>query len=322
MVNSKDLVGRQFGRWTVLEDTKYVKNRERLLCRCQCGKERYVEKYNLLSGKSISCGCLSAEYARGRLRDLRGEKFGRLTVLARAQNRNGNVYWKCRCSCGNEVEVSSKQLCSGKTRSCGCLRKEKTIENHGIRDLHGYTSGYLVALSFTNKRNKKGSVVWHCVCTRCGKRLDLTEDELTHGNYVSCGCYRKEINAKIGDTLHFVDNTCVEWLENRKHRRDNKSGFRGVNKYGENKYKANIGFRKKRYYLGTYDSYDQAVEARMEAEAMLHDAFVSQYKEWQRKSGQDSTYAKEHPFKFEAGCVATAENKILAKSAKSQSEIR
>ena len=29
--------------------------------------------------------------------------------------------WKCRCSCGNEVTVSTGNLKSGNTSSCGCI---------------------------------------------------------------------------------------------------------------------------------------------------------------------------------------------------------
>lgn len=35
------------------------------MCRCDCGTERSVQGYNLSSGKSKSCGCLSAEIAKG-----------------------------------------------------------------------------------------------------------------------------------------------------------------------------------------------------------------------------------------------------------------
>lgn len=45
-----------FGRWTVLSaDTDYW------LCRCACGVERRVRKFNLLAGGSNSCGCLMRE---------------------------------------------------------------------------------------------------------------------------------------------------------------------------------------------------------------------------------------------------------------------
>lgn len=58
--------------------------------------------------------------------------FGRLTAIERAEDVNGKSRWKCRCECGAEVLVRTASLRSetNKTRSCGCLRKEVTAENH------------------------------------------------------------------------------------------------------------------------------------------------------------------------------------------------
>lgn len=73
-----------------------------------------------------------------------------------------------------------------------------------------------------------------------------------HGNYRSCGCLKKEIQMDIPNQLHHIDGTCVEWLEKRKHRKDNTSGFRGVYNRGKGQFHVSIGFKKKRFYVGTY----------------------------------------------------------------------
>lgn len=57
--------------------------------------------------------------------DLTGQKFGRLTVIKRAENNKLNkVCWLCKCDCGNEVIVISQYLRTGHTKSCGCLNTE------------------------------------------------------------------------------------------------------------------------------------------------------------------------------------------------------
>ncbi len=61
-------------------------------------------------------------------RNLIGEKFGRWTVIGKADIRNGMTVWKCRCECGTEKEVYQKHLLSGASASCGCLAKEKARE--------------------------------------------------------------------------------------------------------------------------------------------------------------------------------------------------
>lgn len=56
---------------------------------------------------------------------------------------------------------------------------------------------------------------------------------------------KKENQDKIVDRLHRVDGTCIEFLEKRKYRSDNKSGFRGVFQMPNGRYRVSIGFRGK-----------------------------------------------------------------------------
>ena len=60
-----------------------------------------------------------------RIRDLRGEKFGMLTVLGYAGKRNGRVMWTCLCDCGRIGVYAGNNLTSGRTQSCGCQRNKK-----------------------------------------------------------------------------------------------------------------------------------------------------------------------------------------------------
>ena len=72
-----------------------------------------------------------------KFKDLTGMKFGRLTVIERAENSNtGKTRWKCKCECGKETISHTSSLTSGRTKSCGCLSHEKavrTITKHGYR---------------------------------------------------------------------------------------------------------------------------------------------------------------------------------------------
>ncbi len=68
----------------------------------------------------------------GAVKDLTGQKFGRLTVIeragSRAWGRGSHATWLCECECGNKCVVVGSQLLSGITQSCGCLRKEVASE--------------------------------------------------------------------------------------------------------------------------------------------------------------------------------------------------
>ena len=67
-----------------------------------------------------------------KLIDMTGQRFGRLTVIGRAEHttpyENKHAWWKCRCDCGEEVEISGMSLRRGFTQSCGCLRKENGMK--------------------------------------------------------------------------------------------------------------------------------------------------------------------------------------------------
>lgn len=65
------------------------------------------------------------------VKDLSGQKFGRLTVLARDFSRSETA-WLCQCDCGNQKVQTSVSLRHGNVRSCGCLRNEKARE-HGFK---------------------------------------------------------------------------------------------------------------------------------------------------------------------------------------------
>ena len=74
----------------------------------------------------------------GKFVDLTGKKFGRLLVLKRSKRRShGKVHWECRCSCSSVIVVPSGDLNSGHSKSCGCLKRDMTIERnmiHGLSD--------------------------------------------------------------------------------------------------------------------------------------------------------------------------------------------
>lgn len=63
------------------------------------------------------------------LKELTGQKFGRLTVvrlIGRLASVSGHrkTWWHCSCDCGEVSDVVGQSLTSGNTRSCGCLEKE------------------------------------------------------------------------------------------------------------------------------------------------------------------------------------------------------
>lgn len=62
--------------------------------------------------------------------DITGERFSRLTVVNFiGTDKAHHKKWKCRCDCGNEIDVLATNLLTGRTKSCGCLRSDYAKEN-------------------------------------------------------------------------------------------------------------------------------------------------------------------------------------------------
>jgi hypothetical protein len=58
-----------------------------------------------------------------RAKDRVGQKYGRLTVIERAEKNKNGALWLCSCECGSRVKVLGSNLGSGNTTSCGCIVK-------------------------------------------------------------------------------------------------------------------------------------------------------------------------------------------------------
>lgn len=118
----KDLMGENFGEWTVIE---YAGN-QHWTCRCSCGTIRDVATTSLINKLSTNCGC------KNRI-ELTNKKIGSLTVIKRSDTDSS--FWVCRCSCGKTKEIRGRLLITGSIRSCGCktteLKRETMLERYG-----------------------------------------------------------------------------------------------------------------------------------------------------------------------------------------------
>ena len=96
---------------------------------------------------------------------------------------------------------------------------------------------------------------------------------LRSGRVSSCGCAGNGLSG-----LNYIDGTCVEMLRAKTVRKNNTSGVPGVDwRSSKRLWRAAICFKGKRYYLGSFARFEDAVRARKQAESRLHDQFVSDF---------------------------------------------
>ena len=149
----------------------------------------------------------------GKLIDLTGQRFGHLTVIERGDDYISpsgipTPKWKCQCDCGNIVDVESRSLRYGKTKSCGCSKGE-LISLAISEDLTGQKFNRLTVI----KRGEdlicksRNVIRWLCRC-ECGNETLVNTSSLKSGKTKSCGCLQKEItSSKCLDNL--IGRPCI-----------------------------------------------------------------------------------------------------------------
>ena len=123
-----ELTGMKFNRLTVSGPAGTDGRQHRLWkCKCDCGGTTFATTSDLRHGHKKSCGCLKRV---SHAKDITGQRFGMLTVMKRAgTNKHRKALWKCKCDCGRTTVVSSVDLVTGNTKSCGCLGKNFAKRN-------------------------------------------------------------------------------------------------------------------------------------------------------------------------------------------------
>jgi len=94
--------------------------------------------------------------------ELYQKRFGKLTVTYWEAVGPKNL-WRCKCDCGNLVEVRGTHLQSGNTKSCGCLRKNGNPVNPYLRAKEALE--LVVAATTADEFNQKFEREFLAYCT-------------------------------------------------------------------------------------------------------------------------------------------------------------
>ena len=97
--------------------------------------------------------------------NITGKRYGRLAVVQEVEPKtysNGSKtrMFLCKCDCGNEKVIRLPQLLSGRTKSCGCMQKERASVSNRTHGL--------------SKNNKRLYKVWKSMRARCNNPNDAS----------------------------------------------------------------------------------------------------------------------------------------------------
>lgn len=204
---SRDITGQRFGHLVGIKKIESKNGQTRWLFHCDCGNNVECYLSNVTTGKTNSCGkkCGLKPHTydnvkkKGLRTNLIGQRFGRLLVVEKMNDKNGWTQFRCKCDCGNEIVTSGSNLKYGATQSCGCLHKE-AMNNLYFENLIGHRFGKLVVIDKSTARWNK--LHWVCKCD-CGNETVVSTSGLKSGHTQSCGCFQDE----IASNKHFIDLT-------------------------------------------------------------------------------------------------------------------
>lgn len=163
----------------------------------------------------------------GKTIDLIGQRFGRLTVVSKAESKCGRTTWHCKCDCGNKRDILAINLTRGFTKSCGCLHNEQLGERRLI-DLSGQKFGRLLVLERAENHGRQ--TYWKCRCD-CGNIKEINGSKLKNGHTKSCGCLSKEITSEMSRT-HGMSDTRLYRIYKKMYRRCYKPKTKSFENYG------------------------------------------------------------------------------------------
>jgi hypothetical protein len=125
-------------------------------------------------------------------KNIAGQRFGRLVAQSMiGTSRDRKAIWSTLCDCGASCVVRGKDLRSGNTKSCGCLRVDVTRESGRARLTHGH--------SRRSSRLTPEYISWSSAKTRC---FNPNKDDYAHygGRGITmCDRWRDSFEAFLAD---------------------------------------------------------------------------------------------------------------------------
>lgn len=243
------------------------------------------------------------------LKDLTNQTFGRLKVLSRVEdyispNGRHDAQWLCQCECGKTKVIRGSSLKNNLTKSCGCLRQEKSIQRlvmcnkkYNTYDLSGeYGIGYSedgnVFYFDLEDYDKIKDGYWNYTSSDDHHIRGHIYGIKTSLHRVIMGADNKNLVVDHINTHHPEDNrkcnlrivTQSENQMNRKRAKNNTSGTTGVSwSTRDKRWLASLKVDGKNIYYKSFANKDDAITARINAEEKYfgEHSYNNSIKQWE-----------------------------------------
>lgn len=291
MGNKKDITGLIKGDFKAIKfDDSKDKYKYYWVSECiNCGNIKSIATKRFFQESPLKCEKCNDTFnqrnnIKGYKEDLSGKIIGNLKIIKFLHSKHSHSYWLCECQlCGNKEIKSIRYLNENKYLMCNnCLKnrtdvfqkkKNKVVIKNDIAIINDKiiidSKNLDIILEYNKyvsinssgypymKYNNKELFIHRLVVGLPQYYDENTELISEHINGIRTDC--RESNLRI----------CQKTLNpiNCKIYKNNLSGHKGVSFLKRlNKWQVNITYRNKTYYLGVFESYEDAVKVRENAE--------------------------------------------------------
>lgn len=221
----------------------------------------------------------------------------RLIVLRQVEDRiasSGKRFarWECMCNCENHTIkiIQQTHLRQGDILSCGCLGKERrqaSVTKHGKSS----TRLYHIWVGIKERCYNSNNDFYYCYGGRGIIMCDEWENDfMSFYNWAIANGYKEAATweecsiERIDVNGNYCPENCkwsnkFEQAINHRTQKNNTSGIRGVHWDSDHKkWCSRIGVHNKRVHLGFFDSKEEAIKTRLQAEIRYYGKELSPQK--------------------------------------------
>ncbi len=223
-----------------------------------------------------------------------GDRFGKLVVIRELEERSGkSICYECLCDCGNTTIAKANLLKNGKKDNCGCMTKIKQKNAKRKYNLYEFLDDYVVGYTTKKEKffidyedfNKIKNYCWnvhdgYLVANGLDGKKELRIHRLIMGLEYGNKLKVDHINHNTLDNrrCNLRITTNQENCFNHKAHSNNTSGYSGVGYRKEiDKWRVRIYVDGKCICLGNYDTKEEAIQKRLEAEKKYYGEYQYEF---------------------------------------------
>lgn len=237
--------------------------------------------------------------------DLTGRIFGELTVVSRAADYilpcgKKQTMWNCKCSCGKDFVTRALQLKNGESKSCGHLQREivsQLMQSKRSYNTYDLSGEYGIGIDNNEKQfyfdiedyDKIKDYYWAINGNGYVESIDKNDNKIYLHRLVMHVLHESwqvvQVDHIHGEKTRNDNRKSNLRIATRSQnnmnigvRNNNTSGVTGVGFVKKrNKWRARIKIHDKEIHLGEFDNFEDAVNARKDAERKYFGEFAYDY---------------------------------------------